>query len=96
MPPPRAVFGISTDTFFALKAWADQQKLGFPLLSDYNKEAIFEFGFYEGKDNYQIYDGTGADKTDSGIPFTDSGVIVTVTITGARRHRCPTYAAWRS
>ena len=34
------VFGISTDTFFALKAWADQQKPGFPLLSDYNKEVI--------------------------------------------------------
>jgi glutaredoxin-dependent peroxiredoxin len=34
------VFGISTDTFFALKAWADQQKLGFSLLSDYNKDAI--------------------------------------------------------
>jgi peroxiredoxin len=34
------VFGISTDTFFTLKAWGDQQKLGFPLLSDYNKEAI--------------------------------------------------------
>lgn len=50
--------------------------------ADYNKDAIFEFGFYEGKDNYQIYDGSGADKTDSGVPFTDSGVIVTVTITG--------------
>ena len=37
------VFGISTDTFFALKAWGDQQKLGFPLLSDYNKEAIKAF-----------------------------------------------------
>jgi peroxiredoxin len=34
------VFGVTTDTFFALKAWADQQKPGFPLLSDYNKEAI--------------------------------------------------------
>jgi peroxiredoxin len=34
------VYGISTDTFFALKAWGDQQNLGFPLLSDYNKEAI--------------------------------------------------------
>jgi glutaredoxin-dependent peroxiredoxin len=34
------VYGISTDTFFALKAWGDQQQLGFPLLSDYNKEAI--------------------------------------------------------
>jgi len=34
------IFGISTDTFFALKAWGDQQNLPFPLLSDYNKEAI--------------------------------------------------------
>jgi peroxiredoxin len=34
------VYGISTDTFFALKAWSDQQNPGFPLLSDYNKEAI--------------------------------------------------------
>jgi peroxiredoxin len=34
------VYGISTDTFFTLKAWADQQKLGFGLLSDYNKDAI--------------------------------------------------------
>ena len=50
--------------------------------ADYNKDAVFEFGFYEGKDNYQIHDGEGADKTDSGVPFTDSGVIVTITITG--------------
>jgi peroxiredoxin len=34
------VLGISTDTFFTLKAWADQQRFGFPLLSDYNKEVI--------------------------------------------------------
>ncbi len=34
------VYGISTDTFFTLKAWGDQQKLGFPLLSDYNKDVI--------------------------------------------------------
>jgi glutaredoxin-dependent peroxiredoxin len=34
------VYGISTDTFFVLKAWGDQQRFGFPLLSDYNKEAI--------------------------------------------------------
>ena len=34
------VFGISTDTFFTLKAWNDQQRFGFPLLSDYNKDAI--------------------------------------------------------
>jgi len=29
----RSVFGISVDTFFALKAFQDQQKLTFPLLS---------------------------------------------------------------
>jgi peroxiredoxin len=38
------VLGISTDTFFVLKAWGDQQKLGFTLLSDYNKEAIGLYG----------------------------------------------------
>ena len=38
------VFGISTDTFFALKAWADQQRLNFPLLSDYNKDVITQYG----------------------------------------------------
>jgi peroxiredoxin len=37
------VLGISTDTFFALKAWADQQRLNFPLLSDYNKEVIRQY-----------------------------------------------------
>ena len=38
------VFGVSTDTFFALKAWADQQRLDFPLLSDYNKDVIRSYG----------------------------------------------------
>ena len=38
------VFGVSTDTFFALKAWADQQQLNFPLLSDYNKDVIRQYG----------------------------------------------------
>jgi len=37
------VLGISTDTFFALKAWADQQRFTFPLLSDYNKEVIQQY-----------------------------------------------------
>ncbi len=52
-------------------------------VADYNKDALFEFGFYQGKTNYQIYDGSGADKADSGVPFTDEGISVTVTITGA-------------
>jgi peroxiredoxin len=38
------VLGISTDTFFALKAWDDSQKLNFPLLSDYNKDVIRTYG----------------------------------------------------
>ena len=36
--------GVSTDTFFTLKAWGDQQRFGFPLLSDYNKEVIRQYG----------------------------------------------------
>lgn len=38
------VVGISTDTFFALKAWSEQQRFTFPLLSDYNKEVIRRYG----------------------------------------------------
>ena len=32
------VFGISTDSPFALDAWAREQGYQFPLLSDYNKD----------------------------------------------------------
>jgi peroxiredoxin len=39
-----AVFGISADTFFALKAFHDAQQLTFPLLSDFNKEVMQEYG----------------------------------------------------
>ena len=38
------VFGISVDSFFALKAWADAQGLNFPLLSDFNREVIRKYG----------------------------------------------------
>ncbi len=38
------VLGISVDTFFAQKAWADQQQLNFPLLSDFNKDVIRKYG----------------------------------------------------
>jgi len=40
------VYGISVDTFFALKAFADQQHLTFPLLSDFNKQVIREYGVF--------------------------------------------------
>jgi len=38
------VVGVSTDTFFALKAWAGQQRFTFPLLSDYNREVLPKYG----------------------------------------------------
>jgi peroxiredoxin len=37
------VLGITVDTFFALKAWADAQSLKFPLLSDFNKDVIRQY-----------------------------------------------------
>ncbi|SRR5579875_2158102 len=38
------VFGISTDSPFALDAWAKEQGYQFPLLSDYNKETARQYG----------------------------------------------------
>ena len=40
------VYGISVDTFFALKAFADEQHLTFPLLSDFNKQVIRDYGVF--------------------------------------------------
>jgi len=40
------VYGISVDTFFTLKAFHDQQKFTFPLLCDFNKEVIREYGVF--------------------------------------------------
>ena len=40
------VFGISVDTFFTLKAFHDDQRLTFPLLSDFNKQAIRDYGVF--------------------------------------------------
>ena len=40
------VYGISVDTFFALKAFGDQQHLTFPLLSDFNKQVIRDYGVF--------------------------------------------------
>ena len=40
------VLGVSVDTFFTLKAFHDQQKLAFPLLSDFNKEVIRDYGVF--------------------------------------------------
>ena len=38
------VLGVSVDTFFALKAWKDANQLNFPLLSDFNKSVIRQYG----------------------------------------------------
>ena len=40
------VIGVSVDTFFALKAFADAQRLRFPLLCDFNKVVIREYGVF--------------------------------------------------
>lgn len=40
------VFGISVDTFFALKAFQAHERLSFPLLSDFNKQVIREYGVF--------------------------------------------------
>ncbi len=40
------VLGISVDTFFTLKAWGDAQGYTFPLLSDFNKTAIRDYGVF--------------------------------------------------
>jgi glutaredoxin-dependent peroxiredoxin len=40
------VYGISVDTFFTLKAFREAQGLTFPLLSDFNKQAIRDYGVF--------------------------------------------------
>src|SRR5262252_4428075 len=40
------VYGISVDTFFTLKAFQEAQRLTFPLLSDFNKQAIRDYGVF--------------------------------------------------
>lgn len=40
------VFAVSVDTFFALKAWGDAQGYTFPLLSDFNKTVIRDYGVF--------------------------------------------------
>lgn len=38
------VFGISVDSLFTLKKFAEEQNLSFPLLSDFNKEVSAAYG----------------------------------------------------
>lgn len=38
------VLGISADSPWSHRAWAEEQGIGFPLLSDFNKEVIEQYG----------------------------------------------------
>ena len=40
------VLGVSVDSFFALKVFHDQQQFTFPLLSDFNKQVICDYGVF--------------------------------------------------
>ena len=40
------VYGISVDSFFALKAFQAAEGLSFPLLSDFNKQVIHDYGVF--------------------------------------------------
>jgi peroxiredoxin len=40
------VYGISIDTFWTLKAYQQSQQLTFPLLSDFNKDTISDYGVF--------------------------------------------------
>ncbi len=48
---------------------------------DYNKNARFEIINLKGSTNYQIYDGESGH--DSGVAFSEGGIAVKVTLTGA-------------
>ena len=41
---PARILAVSVDSFFALKAWADAQHFEFPLLSDFNRNVIRQYG----------------------------------------------------
>lgn len=51
--------------------------------ADYSKGALFEFGHSDGKPNYQVHDGSGEEQADTGVAFSEAGISVTVTLTGA-------------
>jgi hypothetical protein len=48
---------------------------------DWNKGARFQFGFEKGKETFQIHDGES--DSDTGVPFSDAGAAVTVTLVTA-------------
>src|SRR5919197_3305462 len=64
------VYGISVDTFFTLKAFQDQQKLSFPLLSDFNKDVTRRYGVF----NEEVIGLKGIAKR-AGFVIDENGVV---------------------
>ena len=54
------VVGISVDAPFSNKAFADQKKLSFPLLSDFNRQVVKTYDAYH--DNFSGLNGYTAAK----------------------------------
>jgi peroxiredoxin len=67
------VLGVSADTFFSLKAWRDALQLNFPLLSDFNKEALHLYHVY----NVDLY----------GMRGTAKRAVFVIDTSGVIRHR---------
>lgn len=44
------MLGISADSVFAHKVWAEQLGLKYPLLSDYNNEVAKKYGIFRNED----------------------------------------------
>lgn len=65
--PRPGVIGFSLRTGSASEVW-----------DDFQTGARMQFGFYQGEENYQVYDGQ--DDHDTGVPFSDMGVSVAVTL----------------
>jgi peroxiredoxin len=56
------VLGISVDSHYSLKLWAEKLNLNFPLLSDFNKEASQKYGSYNEIHAPGKYDYKGVSK----------------------------------
>jgi len=65
--PRPGIIGFSLRTGSASESW-----------DDFQNGARMQFGFYQGEENYQVYDGQ--DDHDTGVPFSDKGVSVAVTL----------------
>lgn len=93
-----AVLGVSVDSPFAVKAWADDMGVSFPILSDFNKEVVQAYGVMHeewwglkgvGRRSVFVIDGDGrityawASEDSEGLPpFAEVEAAVRATQTG--------------